>query len=69
MFKKIVVLPIKPINFLTLLVPSPPFLLNLPKIDQGNGWVRYPSFEQQGSGADPTRVVLHVKLSYSLHVR
>ena len=34
---KIVVLPIKPINFLTLSVLSPPLLLNLPKIDEGNG--------------------------------
>ena len=31
--------------------------------------VRYPSFEQQGPGADPEGVVLHVKPSYSLHLR
>ena len=31
--------------------------------------VRYLSFEQQGPGTDPAGVVLHVKPSYSLHLR
>ena len=31
--------------------------------------VRYLSFEQQGPGTDPAWVVLHVKPSYSLHLR
>ena len=31
--------------------------------------VRYPSFEQQGPGANPEGIVLHVKPSYSLHLR
>ena len=31
--------------------------------------VRYPSFEQQGAGANPAGVVDHVNPSYSLHLR
>ena len=31
--------------------------------------VHYPSFEQQGPGADPAGVVFHVKPSYSLNLR
>ena len=31
--------------------------------------MHYPSFEPQGPGADPAWVVLHVKASYSLHLR